>query len=120
VGFGTSIERIILSMKERGADVPRPGGPHMYVVHAGSGTEREAFLIAQQLRKACVRAEIAYGGRSLKAQMRHAGAAGACYTVIVGEDELKEGVVTVKELRTGEQRRVRPEELPDLLAPGED
>ena len=90
----------------------------MYVVHAGPGTEREAFVIAQGLRHANVRTDVAFGERSLKAQMRHAGAAGARYAVIVGEDELKDGVVTLRDLTTGEQRRVSPDELREVLAPG--
>jgi histidyl-tRNA synthetase len=118
VGFGSGIERIILNMKERGAEVPQPPGAEVYVVHAGPGTEREAFVIAQGLRHANVRTDFAFGERSLKAQMRHAGAAGARYAVIVGEDELKDGVVTLRDLTTGEQRRVSPDELREVLAPG--
>lgn len=51
-----------------------------------------------QLRQAGIKAEMSYGDRSRKAQMKQANASGAAYAVIIGEEELANGAVSVKDL----------------------
>jgi histidyl-tRNA synthetase len=66
----------------------------------------EAFRLASELRRAGIAATASTGGRSLKAQMRHADGIGARYAAIIGERELAEGMVTLKHLDTGDQELV--------------
>lgn len=115
VGFGTGIERIILNIKERGVDVPGPLHPSVYLTHQGEATEDAALVLGQRLRRAGVPAEMAVGHRSLKAQMRHAGSAEARFAAILGDEELQEGQVTLRDMQTGEQRRVPEDQLLDIV-----
>ena len=58
---------------------------------------------------------LASGNRSLKAQMRQANAVGANYTIIIGEDELKDGVVMLRDMSGGEQQRLAFDAALNLL-----
>ncbi|MDZ4277732.1 MAG: His/Gly/Thr/Pro-type tRNA ligase C-terminal domain-containing protein [Dehalococcoidia bacterium] len=52
----------------------------------------------------------------MKAQLRHAGALGARFVAILGDEELAKGEVTLRDMRGGEQRSVAEEELPRAIA----
>jgi histidyl-tRNA synthetase len=57
--------------------------------------------LVAQLRQAGIRAELSYGGRSSKAQMKQANASGAAYALLLGENELAGDFITVKDLQVG-------------------
>ena len=100
------LERIAINLKEQKL-APEPGsGPRVVVVTLGDGTTEVGAKLAASLRRAGVSATMTYGGRSMKAQMRHANRVGAGLALIVGERELAEGVVEVRDLAASEQRRV--------------
>ena len=103
IGFGAGVERIILEMKKLGVLAPEAEKPRAFVVALGKSAEyQEATLtLVAELRRAGVRAEMSYGGRSTKAQMKQAGASGAAYALILGDNELAGGFVTVKDLQAG-------------------
>ena len=82
----------------------------------GEGTGPRATALASELRRAGVSATMAFGGRSMKAQMRHANRTGARVAVILGERELAEGVVQVRDLAGSEQRSVALEDVVAELA----
>jgi histidyl-tRNA synthetase len=75
-----------------------------FVVDVVDGTH--ATAIADELRQAGLGADRAYDGRSMKAQMKRAGASGAAVAVIVGEQELADDTVVVRDLRSSEQQTV--------------
>ncbi len=84
------------------------------VVVSFKGLEAEAFKVAEMLRgKAVVVTDVME--RNVKRQLSYANDIDADLAVIVGERELKEGKVAVKDLRSGEQRSVELEELLEIL-----
>lgn len=108
VGFGSGLERIVLGMKEQGiAPPPLPPLP-VLVAHFGGPTKDAAVQLIFRLREAGIGARLAFarGSRSLKSQMREADRHAARYVLILGEDELAEGLVAVRPLAGGEQTRV--------------
>ena len=107
VGFGSGIERIVLGMKEQGVEPPAAPPPPVYLAHFGGATKTAAAQLAFRLRAAGIGARVAFArrGRSLKSQMREADHHGARFVLIVGEDELAQGLVTVRPLAGGEQTR---------------
>ncbi len=115
VGFGSGIERMVLSIKERNVAVPPAHSPVVYVAHQGSGSEDEALLLANRLRRGNISASMAFGDRSLKAQMRHANSSGAEYAAIIGEQELAEGTVGLRSLDAHEQHPVPLDHVIDHL-----
>lgn len=123
IGFGAGIERIILELKRQGI-VPAPTpSVHAFVVYFGKTPEYKdaAVQMAAELRHAGIKTEMSYGNRSGKAQMKQANASGASYALIIGESELAENAVTVKDLRAegiegaNKQVLVKRPELVDYL-----
>ena len=108
VGFGSGIERIMLGMKEQGAEPGRAEPLPVYIAHFGGATKQAAAQLAFQLRAAGIGARLAFSrrGRSMKSQMREADRHAARYALILGDSELAEGMVAVKHLAGGEQTRV--------------
>jgi len=116
IGFGTGIERIILNMKRQEATVPDRTSPVVYVVCLSPAARTAAYKLASDLRCAGVAAVVGAGDRSMKSQMRHADALGARYAAIIGERELAEGTVGLKDLRGGSQETVVAGEVVRRLA----
>jgi len=116
VGFATGVERIILNLKGSGIVPPPLPSPEVFVAVTAEGTTEAAFALADELRRAGVRAQLAVGGHSLKSQLRLAGRLGVRYTVILGEDELRGGTVTVRDMGRGEQQPLPREQAVAELA----
>jgi histidyl-tRNA synthetase len=114
VGFATGVERIILELKDQQISPPRVNQPRTYLVSQNDRGKRAAFRLAESLRAAGISADLSFGDRKLGKQLSAADRAGATYAVILGEDELASGTVTVKNLKDGgDQRRVP---MSDLVA----
>jgi histidyl-tRNA synthetase len=103
IGFGIGIERVLLACDAEGAFAEPAPGPDAFVVDL-TGGEAARDLVAE-LRAAGLSAERAYDGRSAKAQFKVADRVGAAVAVIVGAQELAQGVVKVRPLRRGADGR---------------
>ncbi|HLU61259.1 MAG TPA: histidine--tRNA ligase [Gammaproteobacteria bacterium] len=117
VGWGLGIERLLALLELNGLLGAAPA-PHAYLVLAGEAAERRGLLLAEQWRDKVprLRLQANLGGGSIKAQFRRADRSGAEIALVLGEDELAAGEVTVKPLRgEGEQRRVSLTEIEPLL-----
>lgn len=97
IGFGSGIERLLLTCDAEGVLPVVSNKPDVFVVDvAGGGTARD---ISIELRRAGISADRAFDKRSMKSQMKLADRSGAVAVVIIGEDELASGIVTVRDLR---------------------
>ncbi len=116
VGFAAGVERLIALVTEAGRAAPAPAAD-AYVIWMGEGTDAFALSLAEALR-AQGRSVVQHaGGGSFKSQMKKADGSGARYALIVGEDELKAGEVTVKPLRAdGSQFRAARAQFDDPAA----
>jgi histidyl-tRNA synthetase len=115
IGFAMGLERLLALMQD--ARAPEPAAQcEVYVVHQGSAADRMAFGVAEDLRNHGLSVIQHCGGGSFKAQMKKADASGAMLAVILGEDEVAKGEVSVKHLRQErEQMRVAREALADAV-----
>lgn len=104
IGFGAGIERIVLALGAAGE--PPPAGLDVYLAVPDAGLRAALLPLLEGLRAAGLRAESNLGGRSMKSMMRHAASLGARRAVIVGPREHEEGVATVRDMDSGEQRTV--------------
>ncbi|MDB5752696.1 MAG: hisS [Ramlibacter sp.] len=106
VGFGLGIERLLLLIQEIGLAVPKAAADAYAVVPAGSPLPR-VVVVLETLRQAGVRVLQHAGGAdgpgSMKSQFKKADGSGAAFALVFGADELAQGQVTVKDLRTGTQ-----------------
>jgi len=115
IGFALSIERLLLALEKQGIQLPTPGGIDCFVVVQTPEAKKVAFVLVDQLRQAGISAEQDYLDRKMKAQLKQADRLEARFTAIIGESELANGTVVVKEMATGEQREVKQEDLVNLL-----
>jgi histidyl-tRNA synthetase len=81
----------------------------------GERGKEEAIKLAARLRRAGISAATAAGEKSLKAQLRQANALNVPYTVIIGEDEIKAGTVTLRDMSGARQETVSLVDLEERL-----
>ena len=96
-GFACGIERLVLLLHD--ANPAGADAPVAYIVHAGDAAALAAVVIAERLRDDGHAVVVNGGGGSFKSQMKKADASGAALALIVGDDEIAAGTVTVKPLR---------------------
>lgn len=106
VGISLGIERIIEVMREKGLLADKKTAAQVYVLLADDESKEEALKIVQELRAAGINAEGDLLGRNFSNQMSYANRLGVQRVVIVGQKDLKVGKVTVKDMKSGEQKAV--------------
>jgi histidyl-tRNA synthetase len=106
IGFGMGVERVILSLKEQGVVPPPLPAPRVQVSSLGEAARIPAIKLVGQLREAGIGTLLAFGGRSLKSQLKGADKAGMAYTIILGDEELAKGVVVVRDMSNSGQTPV--------------
>ncbi len=118
IGWAIGLERLIALCEELDC-VPVVENPHVYIVLAGEEALKPGFQLAEELRDALpgVRIEANCGGGSFKSQFKRADKSGAQIALILGAEEIENGVASVKPLRSGnEQRSVVLADLAGALA----
>lgn len=106
VGFALGVERILIAMEAENAcacSYPL----QVFGVALGASAHRAMAGMVARMRAAGLSADMDYEGRSFKAQMRAANRRQAMCCLILGDDELAEGAVTVKDMTTGNGRQER-------------
>lgn len=104
-GFAMGVERLLELMKATGEQFAS-NQCDVYLVHQGEAAQLQAFVLAERLRDAgldvVLHCASANAGSGFKSQMKRADASGAAYAIILGEDEVANGVATVKTMRSAE------------------
>lgn len=106
VGCGIGVERTMLACRAEGIADPADSRVDVFLVPVGGEAKRSLVRLLAALRRTGIRADLAYGDRSVKGGMRAADRSGARLAVIVGERELADGSASVKHMATGRQASV--------------
>ena len=114
VGFAAGIERTVLLMKAQNISVPILPSPPVFIVYLGDAARMHAVRLLARLHQAGIGAQIAMGG-SLRSQLRQADKREARFAAIIGEDEIAQGIVTLRDLALGTQEAVPLEALNDAI-----
>jgi len=104
IGFAAGIERLVLALPSSGEPAVRP--PDVFVAALGDRARDAAFELLRDLRRAGVNAQADYEGRSIRSQMKRADRLGAPIALIIGDDELARGEVTLRDMKSGEQHAI--------------
>ena len=102
LGFAMGIERLMLVMKAEGIELPEENTCDLYIAALGENAELRAFALSQEMRSASMHTEIDIVGKGLRAQMKYANKIGARYSMTIGDNELNDNLVKVKNMKTGE------------------
>ncbi len=103
IGFALGMERLLLALQQDKAGGREKNSIEVFVAVMEPQYEDAAILIMQQLRAAGIAADKDYLDRKAKAQMKYADKTGAQLVLFVGEQEVKEGFVTVRDMTNKEQ-----------------
>ena len=114
IGFALGLDRILLAQP---APEVSEAPVHTYVVALGEEAARAAFRIVTELRSTGIGADMDLSGRGMKGPMKGADRSGARYAVIIGDDELSAGEATIRDMTSGEQRRVPFAEIARSVRP---
>ncbi|EGR0746731.1 histidine--tRNA ligase [Vibrio parahaemolyticus] len=117
VGFAMGLERLVLMLETLElTDVRR--SVDVYVVTAGEGTMMAGMKLAEQLREAIsgVRVMNHFGGGNFKKQFKRADKVGAVVALVLGENEVADNTVVLKDLVGGEQETYSQAEVAEKIA----
>ncbi len=106
VGFAAGMERLLIVMEQTGVKIPEPSKPTVYLAGMDNVCRQKAFELAARLRAAGVSAEIDHMSRSVKAQFKYADKLGVKFVAVIGESELAEEQMSVKNMASGETEKV--------------
>lgn len=116
IGFGLGVDRALLALEAEEKRASTGRRVDVYGVALGAEAKRRMVSIVDDLRERGVAADMSYGDRGLKGAMKGADRAGALYALVLGDKELAEGTVTVKDLGAHEQHEVDLAAVVELLA----
>ena len=121
LGFAMGLERLLLVMEQSSCPFPEPAPCAIYIGSLGRQASHQAAKLVDMLRREGFGAQGDVMNRSIKAQMKYADKLGAKFSCILGDLELQNGVVNVKNMKTGESTPVSltqdgGEGCPDLLS----
>lgn len=106
LGFGLGLDRIMMALDAQQVEFPQLPKCEMYIATMGEEAQKKAFLLLDELHRCGIPADTDLCGRGLKAQMKYAGKIGAKFTMVLGDNELQEGKAEMKNMKTGEKRKI--------------
>lgn len=111
VGFGLGKERLLLLMEQNDIVIEDTNVPDISISYIGDNARLYAIGLAHEFRENGVAVSIDTLNRNLKGQMKYANKLAARYSVVIGDDEIKKGVVTLKNMVSGEQKEINASDI---------
>lgn len=115
IGFAIGMERLLMALEAENVELPIQDKLDCFFAAVGEAADEQAVRLVNALREAGIQADKDYQGRKMKGQFKAADRLHAKFVLILGDEELEKGQVTVKEMATGEQTEVAISELIDYL-----
>ncbi|MBA3044221.1 histidine--tRNA ligase [archaeon] len=104
-GFAIGFDRVMIALEAQRA-VFNEDKMDAYVIPIGDNAKKRGFEIANMLREKGVKCDIDLIGRSITKNMKYADSTGVKKAVILGEDEMKENIITLRDMKTGKQEKI--------------
>ncbi len=114
-GFALGTERVAMALEKEGVSLPKDSTLDVFLAIVGRDQKPDGFALLSRIREEDIAADMDYGGRSLKGQMKLADKLGVSYALFLGSKELGRGVCRIRDMKTGEQVEVKLEEVPKWL-----
>ncbi|MDK8481794.1 histidine--tRNA ligase [Corynebacterium sp. MSK105] len=117
IGYGLGVDRALLALEAEGIILDGvESRVDVFGVALGMAAKRTMTTLINDLRKAGISADMSFGDRGLKGAMKGADRAGARFALVLGEQELENGTVALKDLAAHEQHDVKVSDLVSVLA----
>ena len=118
IGFAIGMERVLLALEKQELLPPVTNAIKVFVAPLGQETQAAAFEILTELRRAGIAADMDFMNRSLKAQMKYANKYPARFVALIGEDELAQNKVMLKNMEAGSQELIDKADLISMITEG--
>jgi histidyl-tRNA synthetase len=105
-GFGIGIERVILKIKEKNIPLQDEEKGDVFLAHLGDPARRKIMVLFEELRKNGIKVRQAFTKDNLKSQLETANQAGVKYTLILGQKEIMDGTILIRDMESGIQEIV--------------
>ena len=115
IGYGLGVDRTILALEAEGVAVGQERRVDVYGVPLGQAAKKAMAGVINDLRATGISADMSYGDRGLKGAMKGADRSGSLYTLVLGENELNNGTVAVKDMRAHDQQDIALSEVVSTL-----
>jgi histidyl-tRNA synthetase len=116
IGFGLGVDRALLAAIAESSVPSQEFSSDLFIIPLGEEAKERSLVIAQGLRAAGIRTELAFGDRALKGAMKAADKSGARFVIVLGESELNEGLIELKRMSDGVTSSVKIDQLQGELA----
>ncbi|MDD5723999.1 MAG: histidine--tRNA ligase [Syntrophales bacterium] len=113
IGFAIGFDRLISMLSD--ADEESDVRPNIFIAALGDEAQGRAFFICNTLRRAGIRAEMDFAGRSLKSQMKRANKLSCSHTLIIGDKEIDDGTAQLRNMQDGTQEPVNIQDAGALI-----
>ncbi|MCH8741813.1 histidine--tRNA ligase [Patescibacteria group bacterium] len=110
-GGAAGIERIVKAMKQRTPKLPQPQLPKVFMAQLGNLAKRKSLKLFEEFRKNRISVADSFGRDDLKAQLKASDRIGVQLTLILGQKEVLEGTIIIKDMKTGRQETVKLEKI---------
>ena len=116
IGFGLGTDRTLLACEAEQLSVGGAALIDVFAVPIGPVAKQQLVGLGAQLRRNGIRFDLAYGDRGLKGAMKAADRSGAAWVLVLGEQELADGTIVIRDMSRGAQETVAWESVQSILA----
>ena len=115
IGFALSIERLLMALEQEGIELVDEEPLDLFVVTMGDEADRYAVRLLNDLRKQGISVDKDYLNRKIKAQMKQADRLNARYTVVIGDQELEQQRIAIKDMQSGESKEIALDQIAEFF-----
>ena len=115
IGFALSIERLLMALEQEGIELVDEEPLDLFVVTMGDDADCYAVRLLNDLRKQGISVDKDYLNRKIKAQMKQADRLNARYTVVIGDQELEQQRIAIKDMQSGESEEIALDQIAEFL-----
>ena len=109
IGFGLGVDRILMACEAEGVFDSSLNKSEIDLFLIALTSEEKAYVsnLLNDLRNNGISCDMGYGDRALKGAMKSADKSGARFSAVIGSDEIKSGIIALKDMKSGESKEVR-------------
>ncbi|WP_270941982.1 histidine--tRNA ligase [Romboutsia lituseburensis] len=111
IGFAIGAERLLLTMENNNIEIPNPKSTDIFIATIGEMAKVKSFKILKELRTNHISADADHLDRSMKAQFKYSDKINAKFTIVIGDDELANDSVTLKDMAASQQTTIKLSEI---------
>ncbi|MGO1818150.1 MAG: histidine--tRNA ligase, partial [Senegalia sp. (in: firmicutes)] len=111
IGFGMGMERLLLTLENNDIELPKDDDLDIFIVTMDEKSKALAMKIVKDLREINISSDLDHLDRSVKAQFKYSNKLNSTYTIVIGNDEIENKSVKIKNMKTSEQEEISLENI---------